>query len=124
MRLVVTGVAGGLGRAFLAQVPSHHEVHALAHTDLDIGDRDAVMRTIPPVRPDAILNFAALTHVDGCETDPARATREHAHGAKNLSLAARACGAAVLNETTEYVFHGIKGAPNEQMDATQPVSEY
>ena len=61
MRLVVTGAGGGLGRAFLAQVPSHHEVHALAHTDLDIGDRDAVMQTIPPVRPDAILNFAALT---------------------------------------------------------------
>ena len=97
MRLVVTGAAGGLGRAFLAQVPSHHEVHALAHTDLDIGDRDAVLQTIPPVRPDAILNFAALTHVDGCETDPARATRDNALGAQHVALAARACGAAVLH---------------------------
>lgn len=124
MRLVVTGAAGGLGRAFLAQVPSHHEVHALAHTDLDIGDRDAVLQTIPPVRPDAILNFAALTHVDGCETDPARATRDNALGAQHVALAARACGAAVLHVSTDYVFDGMKGAPYDEMDATHPLSVY
>jgi dTDP-glucose 4,6-dehydratase len=110
VRLVVTGAAGGLGRAFLAQVPPHHEIHALAHTDLDIGDRDAVMQTIPPVRPDAVLNFAALTHVDGCETDPARDTRDNALGPQHVALAARTCGAAVLHVSTDYVFDGMKGA--------------
>ena len=38
MRLVVTGAGGGLGRAFLAQVPGHHEVHAFDHAGLDVGD--------------------------------------------------------------------------------------
>jgi dTDP-4-dehydrorhamnose reductase len=124
VRLVVTGAAGGLGRAFLAQVPPHHEVHAFAHSDLDIGDRDAVMQTIPPLRPDTVLNFAAFTHVDGCETDPARATRDNALGAQHVALAARTCGSAVLHVSTDYVFDGMKGAPYDEMDATHPLSVY
>ena len=82
------------------------------------------MQTIPPVRPDAILNFAALTHVDGCETDPSRATRDNALGAQHVALAARACGAAVLHVSTDYVFDGMKGAPYDEMDATHPLSAY
>jgi dTDP-4-dehydrorhamnose reductase len=124
VRLVVTGAAGGLGRAFIAQLPAHHEVHAISHADLDVGDRDAAMRTIPLLRPDAVLNFAALTSVDGCETDPARATRDNALGAQHVALAARACGAAVLHVSTDYVFDGMKGAPYDEMDATHPLSVY
>ena len=82
------------------------------------------MRTIPLLRPDAVLNFAAFTNVDGCETDPARATRDNALGAQNVALAARACGAAVLHVSTDYVFDGMKGAPYDEMDATHPLSVY
>ncbi|MEA2557917.1 MAG: hypothetical protein QOG88_1455, partial [Actinomycetota bacterium] len=46
MKLIVTGAGGGLGRAFLAQVPAHHDVHPFTHTDLDIGDHHAVMATV------------------------------------------------------------------------------
>jgi dTDP-4-dehydrorhamnose reductase len=124
VRLVVTGAGGGLGRAFLAQVPPHHDVHAFAHADLDVGDRDAVMRTIPPLRPDAVLNFAAATRVDGCETDPVRATRDNALGAQHVASAARSCHATILHVSTDYVFDGMKGAPYDEMDATHPLSVY
>jgi dTDP-4-dehydrorhamnose reductase len=124
VKLVVTGAAGGLGRAFLAQVPPHHEVHPFAHADLDVGDRDAVMRTIPLIRPDAVLHFAAVTSVDGCESDPALATRDNALGAQHVALAARSCDAAVLHVSTDYVFDGMKGAPYDEMDATHPLSVY
>jgi dTDP-4-dehydrorhamnose reductase len=124
VRLVVTGASGGLGRAFLAQVPPHHEVHAFPHAELDVGDRDEVMRTIPLVRPDAVLNFAAFTSVDGCETDPARAARDNALAAQHVALAARTCGATVVHVSTDYVFDGMKGAPYDEMDATHPLSVY
>jgi dTDP-4-dehydrorhamnose reductase len=124
VRLVVTGAGGGLGAAFLSQVPPHHEVHAFPHPDLDVGDRDAVMQTVPLLRPDAVLNFAAFTNVDGCEQDPARATRDNAVGAQNVALAARACGAVVLHVSTDYVFDGMKGAPYDEMDVTHPLSAY
>ena len=124
MRLLVTGAGGGLGRAFLAQVPEHHEVHAFAHAALDVGDHDAVMRTIPLAEPDAVLHLAAFTSVDGCETDPSRAARDNALGTQHVALAARACGAILLHVSTDYVFDGTKGAPYDELDDPSPLSVY
>ena len=124
MRIVVTGAAGGLARAFLAQVPAHHEVHAFARSELDVGDHAAVMRTVPVLAPDAVVNLAAFTNVDACETDPVRAVRDNALGPQHLALAAHACGAALLHVSTDYVFDGTKGAPYDELDAPAPLSVY
>jgi dTDP-4-dehydrorhamnose reductase len=124
VRLVVTGAAGGLGRVFLQQIPPHHQVHAFTHDELDVGDRDAVMQTIPLLHPDAIVNLAAFTKVDACEGDTARATRDNALGAQHVALAARACGGAILHVSTDYVFDGMKGLPYDEMDAPHPLSAY
>jgi dTDP-4-dehydrorhamnose reductase len=124
VRIVLTGAGGGLGRAFLAQVPVHHDVHALAHEDLDIGDHDAVMRTIPALHPEVVLNFAAFTKVDGNESDPARAFRDNALGPHSLALAARACGSTILHVSTDYVFDGTKGEPYDEADDPRPISVY
>ena len=124
MRLAVVGAGGGLGRAFLDLVPPHHDVHPFAHAELDVGDHHAVIQTLIPLKPDAILNFAAFTKVDGCELDPARAYRDNALGAQNLALAARACGAVLFHVSTDFVFDGEKGAPYDELDAPNPLSVY
>ncbi len=124
MRLVVTGAGGALARAFLAQVPSHHEVHAFDHAGLDVGDHDAVRRTVEPLQPDAVINLAAFTQVDANETDPLRAARDNAMGPQHLALAARACGAVLLHVSTDFVFDGGKGAPYDELDAPAPLSVY
>ena len=124
MKLLVTGAGGGLAGAFLRQVPSHHEVHAFSRTELDVGDHAAVMATVPALAPDAVVNLAAFTKVDACETDPARAVRDNAIGPQNLALAARACGAALLHVSTDYVFDGTKDAPYDETDAPSPLSVY
>jgi dTDP-4-dehydrorhamnose reductase len=124
VKLLVTGAGGGLARAFLRQVPSHHEVHALARADLDVGDHAAVMATVPALAPDAVVNLAAFTRVDDCERAPARAVRDNAVGPQNLALAARACGAALLHVSTDYVFDGTKGAPYDETDPPSPLSVY
>lgn len=124
MRLVVTGAGGGLARAFLTQVPTHHEVHAFTHAELDVGDHHAVMAAVPPLSPDAVLNLAAFTQVDACETDPVRAVRDNAVGPQNLALASRVCGAALLHVSTDYVFDGTKGAPYDETDLPAPLSMY
>jgi dTDP-4-dehydrorhamnose reductase len=124
MRLVLTGAGGGLGRAFLAQAPEHHQVHAFTHAELDVGDHDAVMQAIPPLRPDAILNFAAHTQVDACQEDPALAVRVNALGAQHAALAARTCGAVLVHLSTDYVFDGTKGASYDELDTPNPLSVY
>ena len=124
MRIVLTGAGGGLGRAFLDCVPSHHDVVPLTHADLDVGDHDAVLRTIPPMSPDLVLNAAAFTAVDANEADPARAFRDNAQGPQSLALAARACDAMLLHVSTDYVFDGAKSAPYDETDEPRPLSTY
>lgn len=80
MRIAVTGAGGGLGRAFLAACPVHHDVHPFTHAELDIGDHHAVMATIVPLHADLIVNAAAFTKVDACESEPERAARDNALG--------------------------------------------
>jgi dTDP-4-dehydrorhamnose reductase len=124
VRLVVTGARGGLGRAFLDVAPSHHDITALTHDELDVGDHHAVMRTVVPLRPEAILNLAAFTKVDACEAEPARAYRDNALGVQSLALAARACDAVLLHVSTDYVFDGEKGSAYDELDAPNPQSVY
>jgi dTDP-4-dehydrorhamnose reductase len=124
VRLVITGAGGGLGAALMARLPAHHELVPLTRAELDIGDHDAVMRTVLALRPDAIVNAAAFTKVDANETDPGRAFRDNAQGPHSLALAARACGAALLHVSTDYVFDGTKGTPYDETDDPRPISVY
>jgi dTDP-4-dehydrorhamnose reductase len=124
VRVAVVGAGGGLGRAFVAACPSHHDLHAFAHADLDVGDHHAVMRTLVPLAPDLVVNAAAFTQVDACETDPSRAVRDNALGPQSLALAARTAGAVLLHVSTDYVFDGDKGAPYDELDRPNPLSVY
>jgi dTDP-4-dehydrorhamnose reductase len=124
VRLVVTGATGGLGRAFLDRLPAHHQAHAFAHADLDVGDFGAVQSAIPALHPDAIVNLAAFTKVDACESEPERAYRDNTLGPHNLALAARACGATLLHVSTDFVFDGEKGSPYDELDEPGPLSIY
>jgi dTDP-4-dehydrorhamnose reductase len=124
VRIVVTGAGGGLGRAFLDVAPTHHDVVGLTHSELDIGDHDAVMRTVPPLGPDVVMNLAAFTKVDANETDPARAYSDNAQGPHSLALAARVSDAILLHVSTDYVFDGQKGAAYDETDRPNPLSVY
>jgi dTDP-4-dehydrorhamnose reductase len=124
MRIAVTGAGGGLGRAFLASVPSGHEVHGLARADLDVRDHDEVARTLVPLEPDVILHLAAMTSVDGCQAEPGRASETNVLGSFNVAAAARRSGARLVTLSTDYVFDGEKGAPYDERDRPNPLSVY
>jgi dTDP-4-dehydrorhamnose reductase len=103
---------------------SGDEVLCCDHQALDICDQDAVEATITSLRPEAIVNCAAWTDVDGCESDPVKARHVNALGPENLARASRRADAVLLTISTDYVFDGEKSGFYTQRDTPAPISVY
>lgn len=123
MKVLVTGAGGQLGHDVVAALRDH-DVVGTTHAQLDVTDRDAVLGAITSLRPDAIVNCAAWTAVDACESDPERAFAVNAYGTRNVAEAAARTGAHLVAVSTDYVFDGTKLAPYVEWDATNPLSVY
>lgn len=124
--IIVTGCNGQLGRAINKQLGSNSE-YSLVNTDvaeLDITNIDAVMKLAREVRPYAIINCAAHTGVDACETELDKAYRINAIGPRNLSIAATETGAKMIQVSTDYVFDGFGDRPLTEFDKTNPQGVY
>lgn len=100
------------------------EVYAYDRETLDISNTDLVMATLEKDCPDAVINCAAWTDVDGCENDPARARDANALGPENLAKASRHCGAILVTISTDYVFAGNREGFYSQRDDPEPQSVY
>ncbi len=130
-KLLITGCNGQLGRS-IDKLYENDPVYETFHTDygvegvrdLDITDLDSVMQTVREVKPYALINCAALTNVDGCETQTDAAYKINAIGPRNLSIAARECGAKLVHISTDYVFPGTSPEPLTEFDPTGPRSAY
>lgn len=92
--------------------------------ELDITSVDAVMSFAKEVKPYAIINCAAYTAVDACETNQDLAFKVNTIGPRNLAIAARETGAKLLHVSTDYVFDGTKQTPYYETDAICPQSVY
>jgi dTDP-4-dehydrorhamnose reductase len=125
MRLLVTGAAGMLGQDVVAAAEAGgHEVVALARADLDITDAPAVRAAVASARPDAIVNCAAWTDVDGAEAHEAEATRINGDGPGVLAAAAARAGAHLVHVSSDYVFDGRAHEPYREDAPTAPQGAY
>jgi len=102
----------------------NHEVVALTRADADVTDAAAVRERITAEHPDAVINCAAWTDVDGAESDPEGAAAVNAAGAGNVAAAAAEVGARVLFVSTDYVFDGSGSEPWTESDAPAPLGAY
>ena len=125
-KIIVTGCHGQLGIAVNKQYAGCEGIE-LVNTDvgeLDITQIDAVMKLAKEVKPYAIINCAAHTNVDGCETDVDNAYRINAIGPRNLAIAAKETGAKLVQVSTDYVFDGKGNRPYTEFDSTAPHGVY
>jgi dTDP-4-dehydrorhamnose reductase len=124
MRLLVTGAAGMLGTDVVAAAAPGHDVVAFTRADLDITDAAAVRAAVRDTRPDAVINCAAWTNVDGAESAEAEATLINGDGAGHLAAAAAEAGAHIVHVSTDYVFAGDATAPYLEDAPTGPIGAY
>jgi len=126
LRVLVTGSAGMLGFALRESAPAGVELLEGDLPALDIRDREAVARALRDGRAEAVINAAAFTDVDGCESREAEALAVNGEGAGHVAQACAAAGIPLLHLSTDYVFDGRIPAPGEYVeeDAVAPLSAY
>lgn len=125
-KVIVTGSNGQLGRAIGQQYAGSTE-YELINTDvdeLDITNIDKVMEFARSIQPYAIINCAAYTAVEACETQEDLAFRINAIGPRNLSIAAAETGAKLMHVSTDYVFGGNGNRPYRETDPVDPQGAY
>lgn len=125
-KIIVTGCNGQLGRA-VNQVLALQGGYEFVNTDvgeLDITRIDKVMELVREVKPYGIINCAAYTAVEACETDVDNAYKINAVGPRNLCLAAGEVNAKLIHISTDYVFDGKSSTPYTEFDATGPTGVY
>jgi dTDP-4-dehydrorhamnose reductase len=125
VKLLITGAGGMLGRDVVRVAEQvGHDVSAFAHEDLDITDAQLAERLIRSEQPEALINCAAWTDVDGAEAHLAKAVEVNGNGARNLAAAAAAVGCKIVFPSTDYVFGGSNVEPYVESDPVNPISAY
>ncbi len=137
-RVIVTGSNGLLGQKVVEllsrsnnynllltsrQEQSVFQDEVLAYRRLDVSDKQEVRGVVDEIEPDVIINTAAMTNVDKCETDREAAWKANVVSVENLVQAAKLSGSHLVHISTDYVFDG-KNGPYNEIDRPNPVSYY
>lgn len=136
-KIVVIGAKGQLGTELskimksgvseLGRLPDYYakaEIIPLGSKDLDISNTEEVLTYFEISRPTAVVNCAAMTDVNGCESKQDLAMKVNALGARNLAVASERVGSKLLHVSTDYVFDGHGDRPYLEWDVCNPQSVY
>lgn len=125
MKILITGANGQLGRELTKQYKNKNvELLLTDVTNLDITNSIDVYNYFSTNKPDVVINCAAHTAVDKCETDVENAYKINTIGPKNLSQASYAIGAEIVQVSTDYIFDGEKDAELTEFDTPNPQTIY
>ncbi|NTW99124.1 MAG: dTDP-4-dehydrorhamnose reductase, partial [Geobacteraceae bacterium] len=92
--------------------------------EIDITSPESVLKVIGSLKPEVVVNCAAYTDVDGCESNIETAMAVNGEGVAYLAMACRDLGALLVQVSTDYIFDGGKGTPYVEDDAPCPISVY
>ena len=137
MKILITGSKGQLGNELqdiiksgraeigeVSEVIKKSEIIALDVDELDITNLEQVKNKINNLKPDIVINCAAATNVDGCESNEDFAFKVNSIGPRNLAIASAVIGAKLVQVSTDYVFSGVGNKPLTEYDLTDPNSVY
>jgi len=125
-KILLIGADGMLGGELEERLCKKYLVHGTTLQTLDICDRDAVFKKVEEIKPDFVINCAAFTNVDACETKEELALSVNGTAVLNIADAVRENDSTFIHISTDYVFPGdldISKAYTEDMEPA-PVSAY
>lgn len=137
MKVLITGSKGQLGSQLinilnkgsceLGKIEKDYKSVDIIETNeknLDITDLELVRKYISRVMPDMVINSAAYTNVDGCESNQDLAFKVNSLGPRNLAVICEQLGVKLIHISTDYVFEGNGNIPYREYDITKPASVY
>ena len=120
--MLVVGAKGMLGQDLLALLGE--QGRGVDLPDIDITDMLSVKQVLTTLKPKVVINCAAYTDVDGCETNTETAMQVNGEGVAFLAMITREIGAKLVQISTDYVFDGAKGSPYHEDDLQKPLNVY
>ncbi|MEQ1861220.1 MAG: dTDP-4-dehydrorhamnose reductase [Chthoniobacteraceae bacterium] len=125
MRIVIIGSGGRLGAALAREWKAAGEqVHSFAHASLDLADADAIRDAITPLSFDVLVNCAALTNVDYCESHKEEAMSINGDAVRVIAEMCQRKRKRCIHISTDYVFDGEKRTPYTERDKARPLGVY
>ena len=124
MKIVILGTGGRLGAALVCEYGDEYDVTGFNHAQLDLSNLDDVRGKLRALSFDVLINAAAFTNVDLCETERDRAFMINGEAPGVLAEICREKGAKLIHFSTDYVFDGEKRAPYTEEDEAKPISVY
>ena len=124
MKIAVIGAGGRLGAALMREYRNKFDLIGFDHQALDLGDSGQLREKIGTLDVDLVINCAAFTNVDLCETQRDQAFLINAEAPRVLAEICRDNGAKLIHFSTDYVFDGEKREPYVESDFANPISVY
>ena len=124
MKIVILGAGGRLGAALMGEYREKYDLAGFNHGQLDLANLDEVRKKLGAMNFDVVINAAAFTNVDACETERDRAFLINAEAPGVLAEICRTKDAKLIHFSTDYVFDGLKRAPYTEEDQANPISLY
>ncbi|HBG08135.1 MAG: dTDP-4-dehydrorhamnose reductase [Geobacteraceae bacterium GWC2_58_44] len=120
--ILVVGCKGMLGQELMGLLGS--SARGVDVEEIDITDLESVQRVLLTLKPRVVVNAAAYTDVDGCETQAELALQVNGEGVAHLAMITKEIGAKLVQVSTDYVFDGSKTVPYLEDDPPAPLSIY
>ncbi len=124
MRILLLGHKGMLGSDLFLKLSVQHEVIGMDKKEIDIVSPDECVQAIKETAPSVVINAAAYTNVDGCETAEEECFAVNAEAVKNIAQACRNKNIRIIHFSTDYVFDGAAQQPYKEDDQCNPVNAY
>lgn len=137
MKILITGANGLLGNKLLDLLSKQTDIITIATArkapsnlagnilfcDLDITNLQQTLDVIDEQKPDVIINTAAMTQVDQCETDRELCWKANVTGVENLIVACSKHNIHLVHVSTDFIFDGTHG-PLDETARPKPVNFY
>ena len=124
MKIVILGAGGRLGAALMRKYRERFDVVGFNHAQLDLSNFDELRQKLRATSFDLLINAAAFTNVDLCETKRDEAFLINAEAPRLLAEICRDKRARLIHFSTDYVFDGGKREPYVESDSANPISVY